>query len=576
MKHFRSNGLLCALLFASQGLLGAEEPIEEVVVVGSQIKGAQITEALPVSVIDAADIEALGVNSGDELLEYIVEQGQNFFSESENISGGVNSARGDIGAFNLRNLGTGNTLVLLNGRRMVNAASYQTEEVGGSFVPVNTVNSQALPVTGLRRAEVLRDGASAIYGADAVAGVVNYVLKNDFEGFRVTARYDDYDNIPRNDYRLTLEWGTQLESGTSVGAFVNYYHRDRVNSQDDPRWADSDFRRRLSANSPWASSTVFRNDSANSEYGQYDIISSVSGTGLSGVITDSAGEFETFPSGDPRCQWDLGYGTCGAVDGQGTYRHNLNENRDLYSDLDRLNIYAYANHEFDNGIESFNEFTAYLSETNTIRHASTTLSAVAAYEIPANNYYNPLGPCGSPNRLPDAVIGTNVPCTGLAMRIDNYRWTQVPRIVDVDGETYRLVSGLRGEWDAWSWEGALTWSRATREDVTHNRISNTLLQQALNDTTSAAFNPFGGRTNTNIERMLIDVYRDNETELRMLDFKVSNPAVYELPAGPVGFLAGFEYREESFDDDRDPRLDGTIQYVDNSGNTYPYISDVLN
>ena len=101
------------------------------------------------------------------------------------ISGGVNSARGDIGAYNLRNLGTGNTLVLLNGRRLVNAASYQTEEVGGSFIPVNTVNSQSLPVSGLERVEVLRDGASAIYGADAVAGVVNYVMKSDFDSGRV-------------------------------------------------------------------------------------------------------------------------------------------------------------------------------------------------------------------------------------------------------------------------------------------------------------------------------------------------------------------------------------------------------
>ena len=159
-----------------------DETIEEIVTVGSQIKGADIRDALAVSVVTARDIADLGVDSGDELLEYMAEQGQNFLSEAENISGGVNSARGDMGAYNLRNLGTGNTLVLLNGRRMVNSATYQTELSGGSFVPVNTVNSQTLPVYGLERVEVLRDGASAIYGADAVAGVVNYVLKTDFDG----------------------------------------------------------------------------------------------------------------------------------------------------------------------------------------------------------------------------------------------------------------------------------------------------------------------------------------------------------------------------------------------------------
>ena len=126
-----ATSVASALLMISSAA-NAQQDIDEIVVVGSQIRGAQITDALPVSVMNAIDIEALGVNSGDELLEFMAEQGQNFFSESENISGGVNSARGDIGAFNLRNLGTGNTLVLLNGRRVVNSAAYQTEAVGGS------------------------------------------------------------------------------------------------------------------------------------------------------------------------------------------------------------------------------------------------------------------------------------------------------------------------------------------------------------------------------------------------------------------------------------------------------------
>ena len=125
----------------------------------------------------------------------IPENGQNFFSEAENISGGVNSARGDVGAYNLRNLGTGNTLILLNGRRMVNSATYQTEEVGGSFVPVNSANVNMIPIFALDQVQVLRDGASAIYGADAVAGVVNHVVKNYFVGFNVSARYSDFENF---------------------------------------------------------------------------------------------------------------------------------------------------------------------------------------------------------------------------------------------------------------------------------------------------------------------------------------------------------------------------------------------
>ena len=550
-----------------------DEGVEEIVVTGSQIRGARISDALPVSVVRAEDIEALGIESGDQLLEFMAEQGQNFFSEAENISGGVNSARGDIGAYNLRNLGTGNTLVLLNGRRLVNAASYQTEEVGGSFIPVNTVNAQSLPVFGLERVEVLRDGATAIYGADAVAGVVNYVLKNDFEGFDVRARFGSYDHIPRNDHRLTLEWGKNFSGGqTNLSVFADYYRRDRVNSGDEARWFNDDFRDRVPADSPWFGSTVFRNNSANSEYGQFDFASG----NLPG-FTDSAGEFETYPAGSPECQWNLGYGTCGAVDGQGTYRYSNNENRDLYGALDRFNAYALLNHTFDNGVEAYTELSVYLSYTNTLRQASTRLSAVAAERVGAQNYWNPFGPVGSPNRLPDSVIGTgSIPDSGVELIVDNYRYAQVPRIVDNDGSTYRLLQGFRGTWGEWDWDTAVSYSRAEKEDITHNRISNTLLQEALNDPTMAAFNPFAGRGDTNIERILIDVRRDNETELSFIDFKLSRPDLFEMPAGPVGALAGIEFRTESFVDDRDPRLDGTITSTDNSGATFPDISDVVN
>ena len=79
-------------------------------------------------------------------------------------------------------MGVGNTLTLLNGRRLVMNAGYQTEFIGGDFVPTMTVNTNMIPTNGLDRLEILKDGASAIYGADAVAGVVNNVIESDYEG----------------------------------------------------------------------------------------------------------------------------------------------------------------------------------------------------------------------------------------------------------------------------------------------------------------------------------------------------------------------------------------------------------
>lgn len=555
-----------------------DDQIEEITVTGTQIRGANISDALAVSVISSEDIEILGIESGDELLDLIPENGQNFFSETD-TAGGVNAARGDVGAFNLRNMGTGNTLVLLNGRRLVNSATYQTEAVGGSFVPVNSVNSNHIPVFGVERVEVLRDGASAIYGADAVAGVVNTVLKDDFEGFTIRLKQAEYDHLPRSDQTISLEWGQDLNGGdTHFGVFASHYMRDRVNSQDEARWANSDFRSRFDPSSPFATATTFRNDSANSLFGQFDVSSSLASSHSlrQNDVVDNAGEFEIYPIGDPRCAggFDTGYGTCMHEDGQGVERFNLNQNRDLLSELDRTIVYAYLNHQLSADTEIFADAYFYQSSTERVIAPSTQLTA-ARLRVGPENYYNPLGPCGSPNRLPDSIIGTDVPCTGLELRIDNYRWAEAPRIINNDGDAFRVLAGLRGVLGDWDWESAVTYSEATRDDVASNRMSNSLMVEALNDPTPAAYNPFSGGVNSNIERAHVDVFRTGETTLGMFDVKFSNPDFFEMPAGPAGVLFGYELRKEEFDDDRDPRLDGTILFTDFEGETFPETSDVV-
>ena len=484
-----------------------DELVDEITVTGTQIKGARISDALAVSVISSEDIEILGIESGDELLDMIPEMGQNFFSEAD-TAGSVNAARGDVGAINLRNMGTGNTLVLLNGRRLVNMATFQTERVGGSLVPVNSVNSNHIPVFGVERVEILRDGASAIYGADAVAGVINTVLKDDVEGLTIRARYSDYDNLPRNDEALSIEWGKGFNGGaTHVGVFARHYQRDRVNSQDDPRWANSDFRYRFPEDSPYSTSTQFRNNSAHSLWGQFDVVPSVNPSSdrdryglVANDITDTSGEFEIYPAGDSRCDGghDLTYGTCLHADGQGVVRYNLNDNRDLVSELERTTFFAYFNHEMDSGLEMFGDVYFYSSTTNRNNTPITDLTA-APLRVGASNYYNPLGPIGSPGRVLDAAVYADVPDQGLELGTDNYRFGEYPRIVDNDGDAARVLFGLRGTAGDWDWESAATWSEATRDDITHNRLSNTLMSAALFDPTPAAYNPFSAGVDSNLE-----------------------------------------------------------------------------
>mgnify|MGYP002034213721 CR=1 FL=1 len=578
---------LFALVISPLSILSADDEVEEVVVTGSQIKGAKITGALPVSVISNADIEAIGVDSGDDLLENIVEQGQNYFTEAEDASGGVNASRGDMGAYNLRNLGVGNTLTLLNGRRLVSSPGYQTELIGGDYVPTTSVNSNLIPVTGIDRIEILRDGASAIYGADAVAGVINNVLQTDYEGLSFRTRVSGYNHFDAVDTKTTLKWGSFFNDGaTNISVFADYYDRDNINAVEDPRWAAGDHRPWVADDSPWKTSTSFRNTSSHSLYGQFDMVKSSehgSSNPLNHVFTDSNGEFEVFPIGDARCNnrssqdgaiFDTGYGTCIAQDGNGAIRYNFWGDTDVRSELNRMNTVVFINHDMGNGTEAFSEMGFYKSESDRIAHPSYAFSSSKHRVGPDNYWLNQL-------RFDGTVDGTTYSeylFAGYELYIDNYRYAERQRLVNVKKETYRFLQGLRGSTGTWDWEAAFVNSKATSDDVTRNRMSNNLLKAALWDSTPAAYNPFSaGNYATNIERTLIDVYRKGSSKLTMFDFKMSSNDFWSLPGGgDVGVLLGFEYRDEEMSDDRDPRLDGTITYTDYEGDTYPLVADVLN
>ena len=575
---------LLGLLFSPLAIFAADE-VEEVVVTGSQIKGAKITGALPVSILTNDDIEALGVDSGDDLIENIVEQGQNYFTEAEDASGGVNASRGDMGAYNLRNLGVGNTLTLLNGRRLVTSPGYQTELIGGDYVPTASVNSNLIPVTGIERLEILRDGASAIYGADAVAGVINNVLQTDYEGLTVRSRVVAYDHFETEDTKTTLKWGSFFNDGaTNVSVFFDHYDRGNINAQEDPRWGAGDHRPFVDDDSPWKTSTSFRNLSSHSLYGQFDMVTSSehgSSNPLNHVFTDSNGEFELFPIGDPRCNnrssqggaiFDTGYGTCIAQDGNGAIRSNFWGKTDVRSELERMNVVMTINHDMGNGTEAFTELGFYTSESDRIAHPSYAFSS-SKHRVGPDNYYLNSLLYDDDDGVEDGVFLF----AGYQLYIDNYRYEERQRLVNVKKDTYRFLQGFRGSNGDWDWETAFVTSKATADDVTSNRMSNNLLKEALNDSTAAAYNPFtGGNYATNIERTLVDVYRKGSSELTMLDFKMSNNELWTLPAGDVGLLLGFELRDEEMDDDRDPRLDGTITYTDYEGDTYPLVADVLN
>ncbi|MEQ8559182.1 MAG: TonB-dependent receptor [Henriciella sp.] len=545
-----------------------EARLESIIVVGSQIRGARVDGELPVTVVGDEQLAAIGATDGDDLFRSIPQFGDVGFNSTENVSGGVNSARGDVASINLRALGTGNTLVLLNGRRMVNHPGTQSE----NLVPVTTVNANAIPVTGISRVEVLLDGASALYGSDAVAGVVNTVLKDDFEGLTVSARYGTEPDVEADEYNFTLEAGKNFNNGrTNVALFAAYTDRDPVFASERDFAANADLRDRLPDG--WAGDLNFRNNSNNTPWGAFTLRDPATGDtySLDGIST-SGGGVHVQPDTFDGCVAPLGDGLClddGNSSGNVAQRYNTNADRTINNGVERLNLFGTLHHDFSNSLRFFGEAGLYQATSKAQRAGSAQLSA-ARMLIPAENYYNPFGPVGSPNR----VEGIGTPDEGLAVELRRYRLVDAgAREIEVENTNWRVLGGLEGEWAGFDWESALTYSEAETNDTT-SRTSNTLFLEALSLDTPDAYNPFNGggfpisdngdgtpSDAGTIDSFIVPVYRKSSTSLTMWDFKLSRPDLFELRAGPVGAAFGVEARHETYEDDRDPRLDGTIEFV---------------
>jgi iron complex outermembrane recepter protein len=554
----------------------------EIVVVGSRIENAKIAGALPITVLGEEQIAATGSVSGDDLFRSIPQAGDVQFQESR-TTGNLNDARGDNASINLRSVGTGNTLVLVNGRRMILTPGTQTE----NFVPVQTANTNSIPVGAIRRLEVLRDGAAAIYGADAVAGVVNVVLDDRFTGLRVNGRYGFADGM--SEATIAGKAGIETKSGGNFMVFGSYTRRTPLFASERPFSASENHQPAL-VGTPWETDTGFDNRSTSSPWGSFTTVPVTTVRQGTATLTTS-GVFHVEPTSNTAAPCSstvyasnlcLRSGTItGAADR--VLRYDENPDRTIRGGLNRINLFATFKQQIG-AVEMFGEAGYYRAVLEGQREQSAPISS-AVISIPTTAYYNPFGPTtfngvANPNRLPNL---TGVPTTGLALRITTYRPVDTgPRVFEVTDDMVRGLIGLRGKFGDFKWETAGTYSWARTDDFTKNAVSNTKFQQALALSTPDAYNPFNGGNQTNnslgdgtpnsaatINSFLVGVHRVGKTSLATWDFKVSNSNLFILPAGAVGIAGGVEVRHETYQDDRDARLDGTITYTDVvSGITY--------
>lgn len=568
---------------ASQQALAQEEKsleVEEVVVTGSRIVRPNMVSSTAVNTLDAEDIKVTGAVNISEVLTAMPGAGvSGFTSTNSNFS----SQGSGVNTVNLRNLGESRTLVLVNGRRFVAG-------IPGSQV----VDLNSIPTQFIERVDVVTGGASAVYGSDALAGVVNIILKEDFEGFEVSTQTGQTFEGDDETHSLSLTGGFTFDEDKGNAMFsLGYSTEGGVFARDrDGLERDGYSTAALESDSSLWSQTTTPFYSSYSERGRIII----PGAG-NYVVDDSV--VRAFQSAD-----DDG----NAVDG-----FNRQAFRALSVPTDRLNASATINLNVADNLTWFTELTYASTETNSAMEPMPLASA----DIYGDNQANCTDTDG------DDVNDT---CNGFGVSINNpfvpeemrriareanagvsddelilgfvRRTTELdPRGADNLRQTFRVVTGFKGSFlDDFNYELSFNYGRTHQDQKSSGQINVLNFRRALE--AEALFNNDGDITGyqctdeiaraqgcvpVNVfglgsmtegmtedeARNLRDWLQADSSRANMIEQTIATGFVagpmFELPGGTAMFSTGFEYRDEY----SEQIPDGLTQQGLNAGNKTP-------
>ena len=507
-----------------------EGTVERVEITGSRLKGVDLEGTQPLVVLSEEDIKNSGASNVYELLKDLgqLRGGSGTFSTSESGAGSNDTPAGQAAA-SLRGLGPSSTLTLINGRRMAASSFAAGTE---NFVDINSI-----PMAAIERVEILATGASAIYGADAVAGVINYVLKKDFQGAEANLHYGDSTaGTDESKKGINLIFGRDFDKA-NLTAFVDLYDRNRFAYSDREQTA-----------STWSLSTR----------GQY---ASVRHT-TSNFRDPVSREFVGFP--DPACPAELivvtdpqfGDKACG---------YNPNQHM-LFSPALESASAGFIYTQQVGEIEWFNE--AFFSRTESMAQSTPANFANLQDQSTwlAAAYNNPF--IRNNTQLANLIfpIRTNSP-NGQRVQVAEIRGRFLaPRQLEITTDAYRIVSGLKGELGQFGWEAALNYARSNSSQTAVSGIYNRYQFNAAlfgelcaDGTTSCSpttgglwFNPFGGQTGNDqvLGLMQARPTREGRSEVIAADLRL-NGDLWQLPAGAVASAFGLELRQEQLSDQPD-------------------------
>jgi iron complex outermembrane receptor protein len=510
----------------STGATAAASTSATVYVTGSNIKRTDKEGTAPISVMNAQDIKSTGATTVADLMKYIPSMGTD---GNQDFGSGSGFAKGAATA-SLRGMGSSSTLVLLNGRRM-SPAPYADPNNGNSVI----YDLNSIPVAAIERIEVLSDGASAIYGSDAIAGVINFILKQSYQGAEIAARggANDDGNFRKKGVNAIFGKGDLDTDGYTFMVTGDLNQRDRTARRDA---TDIEYRQYQVMNGRYASnySTYI------SQYPTY-FRETRPGSKSFGVTQATAPTNMRFNLGCPASEQI----TLGVKDGLNPATSTLmnrtvcNYDAAQYDEAQGwgkdINILSHGEIRLGKGITGFADL-GYSRNDRKFTAAPITIGTSSVTNFTATGVgtpYQTILPIGHPDN----------PFTDSRASV-SYRFVNLRNGSGSVNEGVRALAGLRGSHFGWDWESALLWNRAERDDITYGRLYLPTLNKLMTQNLSLAqvgADPTLGH----------DVITNNKSQISQWDLKGSTE-FGQLGGGAIGVAAGVEVRRETTSLNPDP------------------------
>jgi iron complex outermembrane recepter protein len=506
-------------LLASPFALAQQTPpaqpakIEKIEVTGSNIKRVDTETISPVQIITREEIQATGKNTIAEVLRDLPINSGNAFNEQF-----TNSFSPGASGVSLRGLGQKNTLTLVNGRRQ---ASYGfAQNLQDTYVDLNSI-----PTSAVERIEILRAGASHIYGSDAIAGVVNVILRKDYTGIEISGTAGTSTEGGANEYRTNLSagFGDLAKDRFNALVSVDYFKRDQLLASERDYTRELDFRQyaagdlirsTLATYFPFGASAAAPNPNRVAFPGctgevltpqQINVFSTLRGTTC---VYNQAPYRTLFPRSER-----LGAISRGTFDVSGT-----------------LQLFAEAGYSKNKTFQTFTP--GFINTANVAFNAQTGGVSTILGILPANSPYA--------YRFNGAPVASQFV----------YTFTELGgRNAEIESDSTRFLVGAKGSLGKWDWEAAGTVARNEVTQTNLNGVNRFAVERILAGTLN--YNFFNRNDPANAaavnELRLKPFDRKAKSDLQAFDAKVSTE-LGQFGAGPVGLAFGVETRKEKIKD----------------------------